>query len=255
MTFVDSVRSRTVASQFFKIFKSVYPELDFALMDEWEPIRRKFDVGEATIEWERNRGDTEAEYGRYMFFGRKPAEFYAFADWHGKGTHGRWVDNVSVLFDERFWLEGLLRDMSHRAIVLLKELARLGSPLYGTAFSYREAWEKNFVERTLPYGASSREGISLTSKEGVVDLYWANYFGKPYVDIFGLDSLAKVDCFSKEDVGDGVLVVFSSDPVQWADPKTREAQEKAKAILDHGAFFDKSTGLKPNLRLGLSRAV
>ena len=101
----------------------------------------------------------------------------------------------------------------------------------------------------MPGGGGSRETISLSPSEGIVDLYSTNYFGMPYIHIFGEDQIGKIDWVIKEKVGEGVLFTFSPDPLLWADEKIRRAQERTKAFLNHGAFYGKITGFKPDLGL------
>ena len=138
MEFVGSIRSSAIASQFFERFKSIFPEFELTLMGEWEPLKKKFDLSEACIEWERNRGGTEADYGHHIFYGRKPAPFYVLTNWHGKGTHKRWHDAIAVMFDQDLWRERKISDMSQRAMALLRELSLLSASLYGKIFTRSE---------------------------------------------------------------------------------------------------------------------
>src|SRR5438445_344771 len=86
-------------------------------------------------------------------------------------------------------------------------------------FNLMGEWEsKFFTDRILPNGGVSQESISLTPREGLVDLFWVDYFGKPYVDLFGEHSLEKVECLLNEKMGDDFFLAFSKDPIGWNDP-------------------------------------
>ncbi len=251
MDYIDSIRSRETATRFFELFRNVYPELSFKSMDEWEPLKRRFALDEAIDEWVANRGPgSQTQFGRMIFYGDNPAPFYVFANWQGVGTHGRWIDSISAMFDESYWMKNKIIKPTDRLIKLLKGLSILGNSLYGRGYHKSEFEAKAFNERTLKGGRVSRESISLTSREGIIDLFWANYLGRPYVDFFGEATIARVKCTLNERVGNGFLLVFAHDPLNWNDEQTLSQQKSAKAELDHGAFVEKSTNFSPSLKFG-----
>jgi len=253
MYFDSSIRNRSVASHFFSTYGSIFPELEFQLMGQWEPLRERFDRERALLEWEGNRGaPNRGAYGHCIFFGNNPAQFHVIVSWYGLGAHPRWVDSLAVSFEERFWLDGLLKDPMAKTIALLRGLSKLASPLYGRAFHSSEFESKFFRDHILPSGKVSQESISLTPREGLIDLFWVDYFGKRYVNLFGERSLAKVDCLFNEKVGDDFFLAFSKDPFGWNDPAVRTSQDRAKQELNHNAFFEKVTGFRPSLDIGLS---
>ena len=250
MYYSDSIRTRETASRFFEIFRSVFPELEFKLMGEWEPLKHTFEMNQAVHEWVENRGgSSRVQFGRYAFSGEHPAPFNAFYSWQGIGTHKRWLDFISVILDEGFWLDRKVPDPSGRSIRMLRDLSAIGNSLYGRIFHSSEFETKDFRERVLKDGSVSRESISLTPREGIVDLFWANYFGKPYVNLFGEDSLGRIECMVNERVDSGFLLVFGVDPFQWKNEKVFSLQRTAKAELDHEAFLDKATDFRPNLKM------
>ncbi len=251
MYFSDSIRSPEIATRFFELFQSVFSELRFKSMGEWEPLSQTFDTNHAIHEWMENRGGgSRVQFGRYVFSGELPASFYAFSNWQGIGTHRRWLDSISVILDEGLWFDRKIEDPSGRSIRLFKGLSGLGNSLYGRAFHSPEFETKDFRERVLKDGRVSRESISLTPHEGIVDLFWANYFGKPYVDMFGEEPLRRVKCMVNERVGPGSLLIFAPDPFHWKDEEVLSLQKKAKAELDHEAFLDKSRDFRPSLNIG-----
>lgn len=248
MSYLESIRSRENAIRFFQIFSSVYANLGFELMGQWEPLRDKFDIDRAILEWETNRGmPGHAVYGDYIYYGKKPAKFYAFVHWHDPENHGRWIDTISVMLNEKFWTKGNLEDPSGRALTLLKELATLSKPLYGRAFHSAEFEEKDFRDHVLQDGRVARESISLTPREGLVDLFWANFFGKPLENLFGLLRLQSIRANLSQSTDRGSLLVFGNDPLDWNNPDVLAMQSKAREEFDSGAFYDKVTNQKPTL--------
>ena len=213
-------------------------------MGESEPLKDKFDPIRATSQWENVWG--------YIFHGKRPASFYVLPHWLTQKAHSRWVESIAVIFDKQFWLKEKIPDLWERSIKLLKNLATLGSPIYGYAHTWSEFEEKGFVKRVLQNGLVSSESVSLTPREGLVDLYWANLFGKPYIDIFGLNTLEKVGCPTKQQIQNGYLLVYGSNPFDWRLREVRRLQDRDKSVLNHGAFIDKTAGSKPNLKIMLS---
>jgi hypothetical protein len=254
MNYNRSVRAEKVASKFFDLFESLYPKLDFELMGQWEPLKTSFDRARAILEWGKNRSESKNQFGDYVFHGTEPAPFYAFVHWFGDGPNQQWADSISITFDERFWTERLLKDPSLRLLEMMKNLSTIDGPLYGRAFHRSESEAKNYRDRRLPNGLVGRESVSLTPREGIVDLFWANYFGRPYVRIVGEESLRDVECPIKEYAGEGYLIAFSSTPFEWRLPAVHALEERAKAKLDHGIFLDFSSDFRPNLRIKPERS-
>jgi hypothetical protein len=242
MNFNSSIRSRQTAQKFFDFFQDLFPELLFHSMGETEPPKNRFDPVRAVTEWE--------SVWDCIFHGKRPAPFYVLPHWLRPSAHPRWTESVSVVFDEKFWLGAKISAMSERALTLLKKLATLGLPIEGSAHMWSEFEEKGFVKRTLPNGLVSTESVSLTSREGLKDIFWANFFGKPYTDIFGFESFEKLECPIKERTAEGFLLAYGTSPLDWKLQQVRIMQERDKGILNHGAFLDKKTGLKPNLKIG-----
>jgi|SRR5438309_965426 len=251
VNFLSSVRSKDVAAQFFELFSSLYPELRFELMGEIPTSKReRFDRLKALEEWERDRGSRGVARADYQFEGKSPLPFYASVIWHGQGTHHTWSDSIGVQFDERFWIGDKPKNFTDRAVQLLIGLAELGSVLYGDGAHWSEFEEKNSITMRLPDGRVAREISGVRPRKGLGDIYWANLFGKPYIDLFGRENLMRVEATRMEFARDNVLLIFGSGPFDWKRTDIRNMQEKARLMLDRNAFVDKSTGLKPNLNIG-----
>ena len=250
MYFGSTIRTRQIASRFFDTFRSIFPELEFKLMGEWEPLKQSFEMNQAINEWMENRGGgSRVQFGRYAFSGEHPGPFHAFSNWQGPGTHKRWLDFIAIILDEGFWLDRKIPNPSERSIELFKRLPTIGDSIYGRVFHSSEFETKGFRERVLKDGRVARESIALSPREGIVDLFWANYFGRPYVSLFGEESLKWIKSTVNERVDSGYLLVFGSDPFRWKDLEVASLQGIAKAELDHGAFLDKLADFRPNLEM------
>jgi hypothetical protein len=163
VSFNDTIRPRKIAERFFDSFRKLFPELLFHSMGESEPLENRFDSLRAPAEWEA--------VWDYIFHGKKPASFYVLPHWLRLESHSRWVESIAVILDEQFWSKNKIPDLWERAIRLLKDIANLGSPIYGKAFTWSEFEEKGFLKRTLPNGLVSTESVNLTPREGLTDLF------------------------------------------------------------------------------------
>ncbi len=248
MHFNGPIRNIETARKFFDLFKTVYPELEFQFMGQWEPLRKRFAPNDALVEWELNRSASKNPFGDYIFYGKDPAPFYAFVNWHGQRIGSRWADRIAVMFNGSLWRG--LREANARAIRMFKGLASIDDPLYGRGYHQSEFEAKDFKDRPLPNGQVGRESISLTPREGLVDLYWLNYFGRSYVELFGRENLSGLKCKQKERLGGGFLMAFSDNPFQWNDQHTLELETAAKLRLNREAFFDHLRDQRPNLSIG-----
>ncbi|TMI57808.1 hypothetical protein E6H14_06500 [Candidatus Bathyarchaeota archaeon] len=250
VSYDTSIRSSATARKFFENFESLYPELEFRLMGQWEPLKEKYSLERAIALWQENKAaPSRGQYGDSIFHGKVPAPFYVISRWFGTGTHPGWSDTISVMLHETFWTQEKLQDPSGRAVELMKELAVLSTPLYGRGYAQSEFNAKDYHERTLPDGGVSRESVTLTPPDGLVDLYWMNYFGKPYVRILGKETLAEIKSTVSERVGEGYLLVLSPDPFRWNEPETRALQKAARAVMNPEVFLDHSKSFEPRLNI------
>jgi hypothetical protein len=98
---------------------------------------------------------------------------------------------------------------------------------------------KNFLFRDLGGGKTSEEFVGHNLEVCLPGIYWANVFGKLYVDWFGEEKFKTLPCFYKEQLKDGSYFVQVAEDLNYY--KTPEGERAVQEVLDHlgrDAFFD-----------------
>lgn len=73
------------------------------------------------------------------------------------------------------------------------------------------------------------------------DLYWITVFGKPYVNLFGLDKLLSAPCYQVEQIGeDAVIMQMTANPQDMLEnySEIRRVKQAVKEHLNPRAFFN-----------------
>ena len=70
-------------------------------------------------------------------------------------------------------------------------------------------------------------------------LYWLNYFGAEYVELWGRETLMSVPAHSVESIGDGFLVVLAASPMSWNAAEYRELEQKTLDRIGRQYFFQR----------------
>jgi hypothetical protein len=218
-------------------------DFEFDRMGHDEPLRERFQLDKAVGLWQKDISTKPGlSYGE-LILGKSRYPFTGFmVSWQQK-PDGMWLNSVSL------WArEGYFEDPLHveSFLVLLSDVLMLVQAGYGVAFHSREWDEKGWLTKRLADGRQARVGISLKAQEGLVDIFWANLFGPPYVRLFGRERLescpkAMVRRLSSE----AYLVRTSPMPKEWPREEVREVSSEVKKHLDGGVFFDKQRGEKP----------
>lgn len=132
-----------------------------------------------------------------------------------------------------FWLEVSYFHREHSAeqfLTLCRKIYEIMAPAYGSAHLNSEAIAMATVEDSQ-YG---RTIVPVNLKKGLPDIYWANFFGLPYVDLFTKRKLLLADCDKKVELSDGgFLLVTSKSPLK----ANRHRQNQLKAFLGEQYFF------------------
>jgi hypothetical protein len=144
------------------------------------------------------------------------------------------------------WREGHMRQVA--ALMRL-----LDAPL---AYA---AWEDDLKPKRTrvipgPNGFGWTEAYTLRDySEGLTGLFWRNFYGPPFVQMFGerLDSLPGE---YKQDLGDGIVLVQPYElPTHAGTPEAVERERQLIAHLGPECFYDHERHLKPTRVLDLSR--
>ncbi|MBN1208339.1 MAG: hypothetical protein JXB05_25995 [Myxococcaceae bacterium] len=123
----------------------------------------------------------------------------------------------------------------------------MGSPLAqaGADEDYdRKKW------RTIPSPDGVGQQLVFTVRdysEGLTGVYWRNYFGPPFVRLFGERLAALPPGCTKEDLGGGIVLVQPYELPTLAG--TEEGIARERALIEHlgpECFYDHERHLKPS---------
>ncbi len=148
--------------------------------------------------------------------------------WVDVVDHGDNFSSVGMSVQRDYlYTEGRVEEL----LEILRRLYHLLHPMYG---------EVRVFETVRKFNASSGKMILGTNlKRAMPDIYWANFLGPEYVEMFGPDRVNSTPCHSIERFQDGgVLLLLSSSPLDYfEDPEEFEKRRlDIKRHLGEDAF-------------------
>ena len=120
---------------------------------------------------------------------------------------------------------------------LSQQLYGVFKPHYGRICHQGERNSQNTIYTYFPKGHAmegkvySEKGFGGNTRQGIPGVYWANFFGRIYVDTIGRGKFLTAPCYRREELPDGgFLLITSESPLDWDKP---DVQELRKAMRDH----------------------
>jgi hypothetical protein len=128
---------------------------------------------------------------------------------------------------------------------LLEVMRLVGSPLaQSSEDSDMESKKHRWVPNPDGFG-SSRESTVRDYSEGLMGLLWRNFFGPPFVKMFG-ERLASLPSEFKQELGGGIVLVQPYElPTMAGTPEALEAERRIISHLGPECFYDHEHHLKP----------
>ncbi len=147
--------------------------------------------------------------GQLMMRGRGPGKIRYFIAW--RNWTERVLFNVIQLSLSRSFLRRSEEEMS-RYVRFCDDLVRLFPPAHAELYDYVSAIPCTATENML-----LPDDLSIRCPA----LKWRTYFGRPYVDLLGRETLLKAPCWKTEEVGDTVVVQLTGTVFEEIPPKLR----------------------------------
>lgn len=118
-----------------------------------------------------------------------------------------------------------------------KKMFALFGAYYGRIYHWQDKRQQNKILKYFPPGHPSageiysETGFGGDTRKGIPGVYWANFFGRIYVDTIGRGKFLTAPCYRREELPDGgFLLITSESPLDWDKP---DVQELRKAMRDH----------------------
>ena len=84
---------------------------------------------------------------------------------------------------------------------------------------------------------ASRQSPILTPAERLPGVYWANFFGQPYIDFFGREKLLATPCYDVQEINENLILLLTAEsPHQPEMLENDDIPNLIKAYLNQNAF-------------------
>lgn len=146
----------------------------------------------------------------------------------GYGWSG-WFSGTGMLIRDS--VLGTSESDVERLIGLAVELYDLLNAVYGRIEAGGEDDRGSFINASIP------------------NVYWVNFFGRPYVDMFGAEKLRTAPCYRVQELFDGGFMLMLTATREEA--LSQEGRAKAQAVKEHLGieyFFHPSDVVRGNVR-------
>lgn len=142
-------------------------------------------------------------------------------------------------FDERYFKKA---DNVTKLLSCAKRLYNWGAIAHGYVCHEEDFEIKNcFDVITEDFRGSPTATGGVRLDEGLPGIYWANFFGPVYVELFGRKKFNTAPAYYKEELPDGgFLILTSESPLDYGQKKVRKLEEKIIDHLGRKAFFEKA---------------
>jgi hypothetical protein len=147
------------------------------------------------------------------------------------GESWHWANTVTLQL-RRSRAEG--RPSEDLALDSLAALCTSPAVVYGFARMSDEYRASNLDE------LGGVRAIGLDISRHLPGLYWANYFGPPYVSLIGGHKLMSAPAVRVDAIGPGVLLLLAEDPRTWSQPSYMAKKRAVVESLGPEYFFDRT---------------
>jgi hypothetical protein len=229
----DKKIARTILNR-IKQEGSVY---EFDRMGYEEPLEVRFDTERAVEMWCTNSSLRKDLVYCHLFMKKTGYPHTLMSVSWQEHPKGLMLNNLGFTFNHRFMNSS---DDVEGVLGLVSEFLVLIECGYGKIFSISEVEKKDMVSQRLTSGATVERTVPLSPREGLKGIYWANFFGPPYVQLFGREKIESCPAYQVQDIGGGsYLLLMSEFASEWSKRSVLKLSEQAKRHLNSGAFLDK----------------
>ena len=127
-----------------------------------------------------------------------------------------------------------------------KALFAWGDMVYGFAAHEHEYEEQNVLPAPIMIEGKLIKVGGTDIRKCLPGVYWANFFGKEYVQWFGENLFLSTPGYKKEPLpGEGWLVLTASTPLAYDHDEPRRLKSALRRHLGEEAFFDRTNPTRP----------
>lgn len=229
--------SEKAAKDFFQLvlsYGSHYRPFKYGTSEPIKEIFDEKDLKKVVTTWlggsERTPPILEGQYclGQLMLKGRAPSKITYFVSWRN-WTH-RILFNVIQSSISKNFLKKDEKEME-KYIQFCDDLICMFSPVHAELYDYTSAIPCTTTETSL-----IPDDLSIRCPA----LKWRTYFGRPYIELLGRETILNAPCWKTEEIGDTIAVQLTKTVFEDIPPELREA------VVE---YFEAS--VKPEIRVEL----
>lgn len=227
------------ASDFFQLVLSYGPDYRPFKYGTSEPMKAIFDeknMKNAIIAWlggtERTPEILESQYclGQLMMKGRTPSKISCFVSW--RNWTNRILFNVIQSSISKKFLKKDEKEIE-KYIQFCNDLVCMFSPVHAEIYDYTASIPCTTTESML-----IPDDLSIRCPA----LKWRTYFGRPYIELLGRETILHAPCWKTEEVGSTIVIQLTETVFEDVKPELREA------VVE---YFEAS--VKPEIRAALGK--
>jgi hypothetical protein len=84
---------------------------------------------------------------------------------------------------------------------------------------------------------AKRQSAVLTPAERLPGIYWANFFGRPYIEFFGREKLLNTPCYEVREINNDLILLLTAESLNGPEMVNHdEVVNQVKAYLNQNAF-------------------
>jgi len=177
--------------------------------DRWnsvEPIRKPFskDAEQEIIKrWVEDRPSGSAEVYNFLLFRRQKPRALIVA--HGRRLGIGGLNSIWMEVDARAFSS---EDGPERVKAILRDFAVWSGAAYADVYYS---------------GQAHKRIVQMTPLQRLAQAYWLNFFGEPYLEMFGREKVLRAPCYSIEEVGEHG--VFLQATARFDSPELTDSDE------------------------------
>jgi hypothetical protein len=146
---------------------------------------------------------------------------------------GRWIfGNRIALQIRKSKVEGV--DAAMWSAGVIAALCENLSPFHGDVHTVDE-----FDAKNMSHAGGGLAAIGVDVFKYLSGLYWMNFFGKPYCDLMGRDTLLTAPAADVRAVNDGVLLRLTDNPRDWATEAYKTIERRVLEHIGPQYFFSR----------------
>jgi hypothetical protein len=120
---------------------------------------------------------------------------------------------------------------------------------------YAYATTKGFEAKNIDKSGTGRRAIGVKLSKSLPGLYWLNFFGPEYVQLFGRDRVLEPASDAGQPVGSGLMIAVGHDLEDWSSEPYCRRESEILESLGREYFFSRDAPDRSTVAPAFSKQV